>query len=341
MITKTADDRELPTSVVQVAWLLSLISCLGRISKNRAMFSDLLLRLCKEEDPSFAHNLMSYLSKKRLNSIFDMTFNFEQRSWCTWQDLPESHSPNTWVPQLPSASTIFVETDTTRRLRYRIEHALRTRTNFVVVGPHQCGKSLVLSRVLRDWLSRELVSILPIHILPSTTCEHIQHQIEDTLDQLAPTVYGVLGGRHHFVFIEDMNLDSHDIYDELRFLMERKGWYSKGKFCTVSGVTLCMAHTHSSHRFRDISPRALRHFIFIYKLSYLDVELQTIFKIIADHQLIGSSMYSHFTRMRLDLLAFERSWQHVSLSNYIQALRWVRYNGYLEDTINLFHLFCC
>jgi len=324
-------EAEMTMAELQVSWVLSLVACLGQISKSRIAFSEALLRICKEEDISFACNLISYTSKKRNSTLFDITYSFPQKAWLTWAEMPESPSPTTHIPQLPTHSQLFIDTDSTKKMKFRLRHALKSHTDLVIIGPHQCGKTAILTTTLREELSTELVSTLPIQLLTGTNCDTVEHQVEEAMDQYRPYCFGALGGIHHFVFIEDMNLDGNSVYDDLRFCKERQGWYNRDEFHSISDLTLCLAHSYSPHRFRPINQRSIRHFLLLYKSQYTDSELQTIFTSISNSADLGHSLYTQFARMRLDLSKLERCWQHSTLSNYIGALAWVRTQGCADN----------
>jgi hypothetical protein len=153
---------------IQVVWVLSLIACIGRISKSRILFSETLLRICREEEVNFAAGITAFVASKRVASIFDLTYLFEEKTWAVWSEVTEVPSAPGHLPQLPARSVLFIETDTTKRLKYRIRHALRTKTDFAIMGPHQCGKTVMLTQVFRELHSKELVSVLPLNILATT-----------------------------------------------------------------------------------------------------------------------------------------------------------------------------
>ena len=309
---------------VQVAWVLSLIACIGRISKSRILFSENLLRICREEEPSFAAGIIAFVTLKRVASIFDLTYLFEEKMWSTWSDVNDLPLAPSHIPQMPSNNLLFIETDTTKRLKYRIRHALRSKTDFIIMGPHQCGKTTVLKQVLREMYSKELVSILPLNILASTTCDGLEHQIEAALERFRPCHYGALGGVHHYAFIEDMNLSTSSVYDDLRFYMEQGGWYNRGDFHHILGLTLCLIHSYSAHKYRSTNQRAIRHFLMLFKYQYTDGELQTIFTEMSVDPVLGQNLYLQYTKSRTDLVKSERTSKHCILANYLKALTYYR-----------------
>ena len=324
--------REVGLAEVEISWVLCLVACFGQISRNKAAFSECLMRLCKEENTTFAANLVQFLTKKRINSLFDVTYLFPQKTWTTWSDLSPSIPPASFIPQMPSSSHLFIETDSTKQFKFRIHSALKSHTDVLLIGPHQSGKTEIVMETLRKMLSEDMVFMLPVHILQSTLCDTVEHQVEETLEQYRPYTYGALGGTHHYVFIEDMNLDGNSIYDDLRFYKEYAGWYNKDDFHAISGLTLCLAHSYSAHRFRALNQRSIRHFLVLYKSQYSDTELQCIFSTLAESK-VSKSLYAQYARMKLDLAKLERSWQHSTLSNYVFALRWVRAHGCAENML--------
>jgi len=322
--------EQFSTSHVQVVWILSLIACIGRISRSRILFSESLLRICREEEGTFAAGILPFVASKRVASIFDLTYLFEEKTWAVWSEVCEPGLSPGHIPQLPTRSILFIDTDTTKRLKYRIRHALHTKTDFAIMGPHQCGKTLMLTQVLRELHSKELVSVLPLNILASTTCDGLEHQVETALEQFRPGHFGALGGVHHYAFIEDMNLASSAVYDDLRFYMEHGGWYNRGEFHRIYGLTLCLVHSYSAHKYRAANQRALRHFLLLFKYQYTDTELQGIFSELAVDPVLGQSLYSTYTKSRTDLVKTERTSHHCTLANYLKALVYYRAVG-LQD----------
>jgi len=294
---------------VEAAWVVALVGSLGMMVEDRDRFDMEIKALCTEE--GFAAGLLKALSHN--DRVFDVNYAFSEGIWQKWTELPLSQPPDSVL--IPTVSVV--------RLQHWCSQVLHMHKHCLLLGPHQSGKSLVLSALLRQRVAQDFASVIPLHVLASTTCDSIQCEVERMMDQYRPRHFGALGGRHHYVYLEDMNQDSGPIYDLVRFVSTYGGWYKRDLYSSINDVTFCLAQSYSEHKFRKPNYRALRHFVVLFKEEYSEGEIATLFS--ALNVDLAQRFAALYGGLRSAVVRLEATWYHSTLANFLSAMHWTRH----------------
>lgn len=289
--------------MLEVAWVVSLLGGLGSLLKEPAAFEAAVLKMIDREPDQFAKGLSTYLRTASFPSLSSLAFDFSRKEWTNWLDLvPSSHS-DIQLPPVPSSPWVFIPTESSQKVASWLQTSSELAIDVALLGPSQSGKSAIASHVFRSKLSQSFASVIPITLLQGTSSESAQYILMSRMDEIQGNFYGALGGRRHYVYLEDLNLGTKGLYECLRVLREHGGWHYKDSFRRLDDLVLCLEHQG------EVKPeaiRTLRHFLLLYKAKYDQNEVQSLFRSISPVPYLEVSA---------------EKWQHGGLSNSLQSIR--------------------
>ena len=294
-------------SMFEGIFLCAIIYTLGTCTKDKSKFHRVFLDYLSRQDEDFAGGIRLKISVK---SVFDLCYVIESQEWMEWgEDLVRNRksmikrkltlrkSTRALIEVTKSLDSLYIPTDGSQRYVYWLSYFLNSGISCVILGPHQCGKTLLSTTILKKQLSQGYIGYLPISLTSSTKISNIQGIICTSLDQVKEQYYSCVGGIKQFVYIDDLNLDrTNSIYELLRFWKENHGWYNK-EFTFIGQMEVLAVHGYSANR--DLYSRALRHFNILYKEPYSAQDISAIFRNTVDSDIasVGNSrdeLYSVF-----------------------------------------------
>lgn len=360
---------------VEAVFLVSLVNSFANFVVNTDAFSNMLLDLVKSQEEDFAGYLEQEYTKLGARSLLEMTFSVKEMTWTMILSLfslralpnkqlpkgPLTHKPEHSLSYLESIACRYVSdqrrddlvtipTFSTQRLSYWVEFCYRSKVDVAVFGPHQSGKSVVTMAVAKELLGLSFSGLIPLNISSGMNSTAVQDLVETSMESRTRRDFGGVGGAHFYAILDDMNLDaSYQIYDLLRFWRETAGWYSNG-FTGISDLTVALVHSYVEGKSRPLYTRAMRHFCMLYKSSYSESELTSIFKqhidagpweestegMLSVAEDAVRSMVSLFRDLALQQHKTEQMWCQLAISNFCQGLRFVAQFD-LEEDIDIPH----
>lgn len=347
-----------PELCLEALFLTCVMQGLGRLMVNIDGFSAMLGGIVQKQTEDFAYFLQKEL-RDGTSVLADMVFSMKSMTWV--RTVPAvSPSParkssyRTQVDVTPSmydsvgvhmnilsldvtSQNIIVATESCKRLSYWVEFCLSQGVDILVYGPHQCGKTLITNTVARELLSSTSCALIPFNVSEFTYPQAVQESIQAAMEHYRTFNYGGLGGTRYVAILDDMNMDaSHQLYDLFRFLKETGGWYGEN-FVKLEDLTLALVHSYSEGKSRPIWLRAIRHFFLVHKEPYADTEMTSIFRKFVDSQSEEESpeslrsvidyslmtLVDLFHELQLQHKRSEQIWCHLSISNFILALKFL------------------
>ena len=330
-------------SMFEGIFLCAVIYTFGTCTKDRQKFHRVILDFLNRQGENFAGNIKE---KIKLKSVFDLCYLIETQEWLEWDENLVKNKRQTLARQLTlrkstralievskSIDLLYIPTSDSKKYIYWLSYYLTSGISSILLGLHQCGKTLLATSILKKQLGQGYLGYLPISLTSNTTVSNIQSIICTSLDQIKEHYYTCVGGVKQYVYIDDLNLDSsNNIYELLRFWKENHGWYNQD-FCFIGQMEILAVHGYSANR--SLYPRAIRHFNIIYKEPYSASDISLIFRNIVDSDIVSISQSREDLFSVLDLsvdfykklfskmqrISSERFGYNLSLTVFIMALR--------------------
>eukprot|EP00929_Paragymnodinium_shiwhaense_P109502 TRINITY_DN7596_c0_g2_i1.p1 TRINITY_DN7596_c0_g2~~TRINITY_DN7596_c0_g2_i1.p1 ORF type:complete len:4821 (+),score=1098.93 TRINITY_DN7596_c0_g2_i1:122-14584(+) len=293
------------------------LACIWAIGSNAAdergrktfdrMFSSLL-----EEDDSRGAPEIARAGWKTMPegvSCFDVGWDAESASWISW--LGFVGGPMRPLVDAPfDAASVLVPTVGMASYINLASGLCEAKISMLLCGAVGCGKNAVYREVVRGYLSQDEHLSLPLVFSSWTTAEDVQGALDGILErQEKRSTFGPPSGHRCLVLVDDMNLPLLDVKqisaapgrlsqrrenkacEFLRQLCCLGGWYGTGVnrlgFKHIADLFLAATcrpmETTGSEK---VSPRLLRHFLFLGMLPVNAQRLEQIFMSVARSQLI-------------------------------------------------------
>lgn len=358
-----------PLMTLEAVYVLSLVNAVGNYVVDAKVFSGFIMQKIAEKSEEFACYLRREYSKLKAGSLLDLTFSVKQLTWQPIADIFSTAPTPSRLPKGPSTTTpersltffestacrylgsrtnrgsLIVPTPSTIQLTYWVEFCLRNSIDLVLFGPHQGGKSSVVMAVVKQLMDVSLSALIPLNISSRTTCDVVQDLVAASMENKKKKEFGGVGGAHFYAILDDMNLDpSLGIYDLFRYWKESGGWYRDG-FNSISDLTVAFVHSYTEGSSRPLWLRAMRHFFLLYKASYQESELTSIFRHYIDAGASGEEIESDgmisvadesvasLVRLYGELAQAktEHLWCQVTISNFGNALQFLSQFALHED----------
>jgi Hydrolytic ATP binding site of dynein motor region/P-loop containing dynein motor region/Dynein heavy chain AAA lid domain len=281
-------------AMYEAIFLSAVIYTFGTCAKDQEKFNKVILDFLNTQELDFAGNIKD---KIKVKSVFDVCYVIDTQEWLEWNEelikdrksivkrqLTLRRSTRALIEITKSLDSIYITTAESKKQVYWLSYYLNSGISSILIGQHQCGKTLLANSILKKQLSQGYLGYLPISLTGNTTVSHIQSMICASLDQVKEYYYSCVGGIKQYVYIDDLNDATNDIYELLRFWKENHGWYNPD-FCYIGHMEILAVHGYSANR--TLYPRALRHFNIIYKESYSDSDISHIFRSTLDSDTIS------------------------------------------------------
>lgn len=294
---------------IEGSFLFALVWSAGGVvdEASRGKFSYFLRELLRE---SSDYKLTVSFPKK--GTVFDVLFDVDSAKWVAWSDFLEmstglSGARFAMSPQANSSAfvgatgfvipkdakfhEIIVPTVDSVRNYELINLFLANKHPLLFVGPTGTGKSVCITDMLINRMSKEMYTPLIINFSAQTSVNQTQNMIDAKLERRRRGVFGPApAGKSLVIFCDDLNMPKPDQYgvqapsELLRQYFDYNGWYD--------------LHDHSFRRLVDIqflaamgppgggrnpmSDRFLRHWSQISVTPFDDESLTAIFSKILD-----------------------------------------------------------
>lgn len=102
----------------------------------------------------------------------------------------------------------FVETRSTKMAKYFTDFFLAYRTNLLLVGCPQQGKSSLISTSLRQKIEENKLVVFNFCLQRSTTLEAVQAHVERNLLKQGGNIVAPPAGKRVLIWLDDLNLNT-------------------------------------------------------------------------------------------------------------------------------------
>lgn len=343
-------------SMYESIFLYAVIYTFGTGERDKMKFHRVIIDFLSRQADGFANGVRD---KIKVKSVFDICYLIENQQWAEWghellsasrskitRKLTLRKSTKALIEAAKFVDSIYIQTKDTLRQVYWLNYFLNSSIPGLMLGQHQSGKSLLTSVVLKNFLSKAGASYIPISLSSHTTVSSVKTLISVSLDQIKKFYYAQVGCIKHYIYIDDLNLDtSNSIYELFRYWKENHGWYETD-FKYIGGTELIAVHGYTGNR--PLYSRALRHFNILYKDPYAPKDIKKIFRSIIDSDNISMSqsengflssadfLVEFYSKLyqKLSNINTEQHGYNFSLTTFVMALRKITELEPLENLEN-------
>ena len=171
---------------------------------HRSEVTGIVFQLANER-PADPTNLLNNYYNPRTSSFEQFLFDYKDQKF-TLDDMKNLNKPP------------IVETISAQRDANMIEGWFRNDKPFILVGPEGCGKSLIISSIIKKVKS---TSVATIHCNAQTSSYHIIQKLNQMCVQSSKSqgkVYRPKEGQKLVLYLKDINLPKPDEYDTIELI---------------------------------------------------------------------------------------------------------------------------
>jgi dynein heavy chain len=262
-------------NVLEAFFLFSLVWSLGATcdADGRRRFDTWLrgkLSNWQQQIPIPSHGL-----------VFDYRFDDGNLEWVPWMSADDDDDS---IFSSQQGADIIIPTIDTIRTTFLLDLLLHNHCHVLCYGPTGTGKSATIQQKLLHGMQPEYSGIL-LNFSARTSANQTADVLESKLEKRRKGVFGPAIGKKFVVFVDDLNMPAMEPtgaqppIELLRQWMDYKGWYDRkniGSFMEIVDIVFLCAMGPPGGGRNPITPRLLRHFVYV---PFVEVEEDNLFRI--------------------------------------------------------------